>query len=213
MKRSAKAGFTAIETSVASTFFLVLMYGVVIATGSFTKATTESRNDLSALSRAGRAIECFSHELTKNVVLDPKNGIQILTATGTRVPDMNVNQPVSVTGPVLRVERRGEVRLTAGTMTSSRYRVDFQKDTSADLNGDGRTDQFLRIETPAGAATPTYSVLAEQLIDVAFTKFGDVVKIECRSRGAIKNYLMVGGQRVPEYTEIVQIARVRPRNF
>lgn len=205
------AGFTMIETLVASTFFLLLTYGVVVATGSFTKAASETRHELSALSRSGNAIEAFSREITSSVVLDPANDLQVLTANGVRVPDTEGAQPVPATGPVFRMERRGKFRLDKGEVVSTRFTVEYRLDVD-DENRDGRTDQLIRVESAPGAPT-THRVLAERVTGAAFTKYGAVVKVECRTRGAIKGYVKLFGRRVPEYAEVVQIARVRPRNF
>jgi len=145
-------------------------------------------------------------------ILDPAEDLQIYTENGTRVPDMEGGSPIPASGPVFRLLKNGKYRLHEGKVVYDRFTIEFRKDTTEDLNGDGHTDQFLRIERPYQAA-PRYRVLTRKVLSVLFKKHGAVVEITCKTRGGVKRYLVVNGKKVPEYTQITQTLKVRPRNF
>ena len=207
-----RAGFTLLETAVASSLALLLLYGAVMATQSFTQASAASSRELDALSRNGRALQAYGRELMNATILDPANDLQILTDQGTRVPDTESGQPIPASGPVFKLVKNAHYRLDRGKVLYDRESITFRRDTAQDLNQDGRTDQFLRVLEVTGSA-PQYQVLASNVLSVLFCKHGAVVEITCRTRGGVKGYIMVKGERVPEFTEVTQTLKVRPRNF
>jgi len=208
----AAAGFTMLEMVAASGLFLILLFGAVVTTHSFTRASCEGRQELDALSRNAKAIQAFGREIMNATLLDPTNDLQVFTEQETRVPDMEGGTPIPASGPVFKVRKNSKYRLDAGEVVFDRSTLEFRKDTSQDLNGDGHTDQFLRIERPP-LGPCRYRVLAGNVLGVNFEKFGAVVEITCKTRGGVKGYVNVGGKNLPEYTVITQTLKVRPRNF
>lgn len=208
----AAAGFTMLEMVVASGLFLVLLFSAVMAAHCFTRASCESRQELDALSRNGKAIQAFGREMMNAVLLDPENDLQVFTELETRVPDMDGGNPIPATGPVFKLQKNSKYRLDGGEVVYDRSTIEFRKDSPQDLNGDGHADQFLRILRPP-QGPPRYRVLAGNVLSVIFMKYGAVVEITCKTRGGVKGFVNVGGKNIPEYNEITQTLKVRPRNF
>lgn len=207
-RRTDQAGVTLLETVIAGGVLLVIVWGAIAAMTTYTKASATSRREIGAHTRGGRALDRLQRELMNSVVPDPNDGLQIIDKTGKRVPDIVNGQPVAVTGPRLRVTRRGRTLLKGSRIRAETVVADFFRDVD-DENKDGRRDQLIRIETVGGA--PRTTVLAEDVTDVTFRKLGLAVEARCTTRGAISGWTTVGNTRVPEYASVVRTLQIRPR--
>ncbi len=207
-QRRNQAGVSLLETVIAAGVLVMIVWGAIAAMTTYTKASATSRREIGAHTRGGRALDRLQRELMNSVVPDPNNGLQIIDKTGARVPDLVDGQPVAVSGPRLRVTRRGRTVLKGSRIRAETVVADFFRDAD-DANKDGRRDQLIRIET-VGSETRT-TVLAEDVTDVTFRKLGLAVEARCTTRGPISGYAIVGNTRVPEYVPVVRTLQIRPR--